>query len=183
MCYKCVTIEHIRCNLWINIMFPPLQWDELHLKAWSRLKSGLLQGHVQFKVECDLEWYENKVETIFKIHLLNFLGENNFEKVQKPSRKDHLSINGACVGIQAWKNQKKTWGFGLVRNLLGKTGSMHLIEVWCNKNWNGVKGHGCREKWCQGTSCSKVFPCMSKNWIVKKTFIKWKIMLGKKYLA
>jgi hypothetical protein len=64
MCYKGVTIENIRCNLWINIMFPPLQWDEFHLKAWSRLKGGPLQGHMQLKVECELEWYEIKVETI-----------------------------------------------------------------------------------------------------------------------
>jgi hypothetical protein len=29
--------------------------------------------------------------------LLNLQGENNFESVQKPSRKDHLLINAACV--------------------------------------------------------------------------------------
>jgi len=32
-------------------------------------------------VECDLVWYENKIETIVQIHLLNFLGENRFEGV------------------------------------------------------------------------------------------------------
>jgi hypothetical protein len=32
----------------------PLQWDELHLKAWSWLKGEPLQGHVQFGVEYGL---------------------------------------------------------------------------------------------------------------------------------
>jgi hypothetical protein len=41
--------------------------------------------------------YENKVETIEGIHLLNLLGENNPKGVKKPSWKDHLSINVACV--------------------------------------------------------------------------------------
>jgi hypothetical protein len=39
------------------------------------------QGHVQFEVECDLVQYDNKVETIERIHLLNLLGENSFEGV------------------------------------------------------------------------------------------------------
>ncbi len=78
-------------------MFPPLQWDEFHLKAWSWLRGGLFQGHLQFGVECDHMRYENKVGTIERIHLLNLQGENNFESVQKPSRKDHLLINAACV--------------------------------------------------------------------------------------
>jgi hypothetical protein len=59
-------------------MFPPLQWEELHLRVWSWLKGGPLQGHVQFVV-CDLMRYENKVEIIEKIHLLNLLGVNSFE--------------------------------------------------------------------------------------------------------
>ncbi len=54
---------------------------------------------MQFKVECDPEWYENKVETILIIHLLNLLSENNFEGIQKPFQKDHLPIDGACVGL------------------------------------------------------------------------------------
>jgi hypothetical protein len=66
-------------------MIPPLQWDELHLKAWSWLTYEPLQGHVQFEVECDLVRYENKVETTEKIHRLNLLGENILEGVQKPS--------------------------------------------------------------------------------------------------
>jgi hypothetical protein len=41
--------------------------------------------------------YENKVETIEGIHLLNFLGENNFEDVQKPYQKYHWPINATCV--------------------------------------------------------------------------------------
>jgi len=31
------------------------------------------------------------------IHLLNLLGENNLEGVQKPFQKDHLLTNGACA--------------------------------------------------------------------------------------
>ncbi len=57
-------IENIKHSLCVNKMFPPLQWDELHLKVWSWLKGGSFQGSVQFKVECDLMRYENKVETI-----------------------------------------------------------------------------------------------------------------------
>jgi hypothetical protein len=30
---------------------------------------------------------------------LNHLGENNLKGVQKPSQKDHLLIDGACVGM------------------------------------------------------------------------------------
>jgi len=52
-------------------MFTPLQWDELHLKAWSWLRGGLLQGRVQFGVECDHVQYENKVGTTKGIHSLN----------------------------------------------------------------------------------------------------------------
>jgi len=48
-------------------------------------------------VECDLYQYENKAEIIEGIHSLSFLGENNPEGVQKPSQKDHLLTNGACV--------------------------------------------------------------------------------------
>jgi hypothetical protein len=78
-------------------MFPPLQWDELHLKAWSWLRGGLLQGHMQFGVECDFVQDENKIETIKGIHSLNFLHENNFESVQTPFQNDYLSINATCV--------------------------------------------------------------------------------------
>jgi hypothetical protein len=49
-------------------MFPPLQWDELHMMAWSWLKDELLQGHVQFGVECGLVQYENKIRIIEGIH-------------------------------------------------------------------------------------------------------------------
>jgi len=62
-------------------MVPSLQWNELHLKAWSWFKDKPLQGHVQFEVECDLVQYENKVETIEGIHLLNLISENSFEGV------------------------------------------------------------------------------------------------------
>jgi hypothetical protein len=47
-------------------------------------------------MERDLVRYENKVETTKKTHLLNLLGENSLEGVQKPSQKDHLSINVTC---------------------------------------------------------------------------------------
>ncbi len=80
-------------------MFLPLQWDKLHLKVWSWLKGKLLQRCVQFGVECDHVQYENKFGTIEEIHLLNLQGENSLEGVQKPSQKDHLSINAACVGM------------------------------------------------------------------------------------
>jgi len=48
-------------------------------------KGWPFQEHMQLEAECDPEWYENKVQTTKKIHLLNFLGENNFKGVQKPS--------------------------------------------------------------------------------------------------
>jgi hypothetical protein len=49
-------------------MFSLRQWDELHLWAWSWLRSALPQGYVQFDVECDLVQHENKIETIMGIH-------------------------------------------------------------------------------------------------------------------
>jgi hypothetical protein len=66
-------------------MFPPLQWDEFHLKVWSWLRCKPFQGCVQFGVDCDHVSYENKVGTIEKIHSLNLQGENNPKGVQKPS--------------------------------------------------------------------------------------------------
>jgi hypothetical protein len=66
-------------------MFPPLQWDEFHLKVWSWLRGGLLQGHVQFGVECGHVQYENKVGTTEGIHLLSLQSENSFKGVQKSS--------------------------------------------------------------------------------------------------
>jgi hypothetical protein len=67
--------EGIKCNLWINTTFPQWQWDK-HLKVWSQLKGEFPKGYVQFDMKCDLEWYENKVETIVKIHSYNLLSEN-----------------------------------------------------------------------------------------------------------
>jgi hypothetical protein len=64
----------------------------------------LFLKHIQFKVEWDPKQYENKVETIEGTHSLNLLNENNLEDAQKPSQKDHLSIDGACVGVLTWKN-------------------------------------------------------------------------------
>jgi hypothetical protein len=52
---------------------------------------------MQFGVECDPVRYENKVKITKKIHSLNLLSENNVENVQKPSQKNHLSINAACI--------------------------------------------------------------------------------------
>jgi hypothetical protein len=86
-------------------MFPPLQWDKLHLKVWSLLRGEPLQGHVQFgeecdhvqfREECDHVQHKNKVGTK-GIHSLNLLGENSLENVQKLSQKYHLLINAACV--------------------------------------------------------------------------------------
>jgi hypothetical protein len=71
----------------------------IHSYDWSWLKGGLLQVHVQFNMECDLVQYEKKVQTIVKIHSQNLLGENNLEKVQKPSDKYHLEINATCIRI------------------------------------------------------------------------------------
>jgi hypothetical protein len=79
-------------------MFLPLQYDELHLKAWSWLRNKLFQRHVRFGVECGLVQYENKVRTLKGIHLVNFQGANNPKGVLKPSQNDHLLINAACIG-------------------------------------------------------------------------------------
>jgi hypothetical protein len=68
-------------------MFPPLQWDELHLKTWSWLNSGPLEGLVQFGVGCEHVQYENKVEITKGICSFNLQGENSFKGVQKPSQK------------------------------------------------------------------------------------------------
>jgi hypothetical protein len=76
-CKKFCRIEGIKRDLWINTMFPPLQWAELYLKAWSWLRIGLFQGYVQFGVECDPMQYDNKIWTTKGIHLLNLQGENN----------------------------------------------------------------------------------------------------------
>jgi hypothetical protein len=35
------------------------------------------------------------------VHLQNLLGENNPKGVQKPSQKDYLQINVACVRMHA----------------------------------------------------------------------------------
>jgi hypothetical protein len=39
---------------------------------------------MQFEVECDFVWDENKVETIEGIHSLCLLDENSFKGVRKP---------------------------------------------------------------------------------------------------
>ncbi len=39
----------------------------------------------------------------------NPLAENSPEGVQKPSKKYHLQINVACVGMLVWNNQAKIW--------------------------------------------------------------------------
>jgi hypothetical protein len=80
-------IKNIRLDLWTNTMFPPLQWEKLHLTIWSWLKGGPLQGHMQFEVVCDLVWYDNKIEIIEKIHSLNLLGENSSKLFKNHPRK------------------------------------------------------------------------------------------------
>jgi hypothetical protein len=52
-------------------MFPPQQWDKLHLKAWTWLKDEPLQGYVQFDMGCDLAQYGNKVKRTMGIQLQN----------------------------------------------------------------------------------------------------------------
>jgi hypothetical protein len=65
------------------------------------------------------------------------LGENNFEGVQKPSQKDHLPTDGACIRMLIWKDQKKVQGLSLVCKLLGKVGRSHLIQgvMWWELKW------------------------------------------------
>jgi hypothetical protein len=43
--------------------------------------------------------WKKKIGITEGIHSLNLLDENNPEGVQKPSQKNHLPINGACVGM------------------------------------------------------------------------------------
>jgi hypothetical protein len=64
-------------------------------------------------VECDLVWYGSKVETIVGICSWNLLNKNNIGVVWRPSNKDHLQINSACIGMQVWRNQMKVQGFDL----------------------------------------------------------------------
>jgi hypothetical protein len=80
-------------------------------------------------MKCDIVWYKNKVGTIKAIHLLNLQGENNFENVQKPFQKDHLSINVTCIGMSTWKNQKKVQGLSLTRSFRRK-----VTNSYCNLN-------------------------------------------------
>jgi hypothetical protein len=56
---------------------------------------------MQFEMECDFMQYENKVKTTKGINSPNLLGENIPKGVQKPSQKDHLSINVACIRMLA----------------------------------------------------------------------------------
>jgi hypothetical protein len=50
-----------------------------------RVKGRSLQKCMQFKVECDLVQYENKVETTNGIHVLNLQSENSPKGVQQTS--------------------------------------------------------------------------------------------------
>ncbi len=89
-------------------------------------------------MERDPMWYENKIETIKGVHLLNLLNENNPKGVQKPSQNNHLPINATCVGMLTRKNQTKVWGLGLVHSLVGKAKSNHLIQgviMWRELKW------------------------------------------------
>jgi ribosomal protein L29 len=49
---------------------------------------------------------KTKLEPLRKF-LLNLQAKNNFEGVQKPSQKDHLSINVMCVRTLTLNNRKK----------------------------------------------------------------------------
>ncbi len=84
-------IKNIKCGLWMNIMFPPLQWDELHnglvmAKRWATPRTCAIWGEMWPSVA----WYDNKIETTKGINLLNLLNENDSKGVQKPSQKDHF---------------------------------------------------------------------------------------------
>ncbi len=46
MLQKCRGIESIKCGLLINTMFPPLQWDKLHLKEKASCSKDM----------CNLRW-------------------------------------------------------------------------------------------------------------------------------
>jgi hypothetical protein len=85
----------------MNIMFPPLQWDEVHsglvmVKKRATLRTCVIQSGLW---PCVI-W--KKIETTKGIHLLNLLSENNPKVAKKPSQKDHLLINETCIGIK-WK--------------------------------------------------------------------------------
>ncbi len=90
-------IESIKCGLWIDTTFPLWQWDKLHLRVWSWPRSEQPQGYVEFNMECDLVWYESKIETIMGMHSWSFLGESTLKSIQTPSQKYHLQINLTCV--------------------------------------------------------------------------------------
>jgi hypothetical protein len=83
---------------------------------------------MQFEMECDSMWYENKVGTIEGIHSLNLLGENSPNFVLKSSHKDHLPINAACNRMLIWMNHIKTQGLGLTCSFLRKARNSHLIQ-------------------------------------------------------
>jgi hypothetical protein len=87
----------------------------------------MFQKHMQFEMECDPMWYENKFETIKGIHSLNFSSENIPNSVKKLSHKDHLPINVACVKMLIWRNHKKTQGPSFTHSFLGKERNSHLI--------------------------------------------------------
>jgi hypothetical protein len=59
--------------------------ERMPFEGLVTVKNKWFQGHMQFGVECDFMWYENKVGTIEGIHLLNLLSENSSKGVQKPS--------------------------------------------------------------------------------------------------
>jgi len=69
-------IENIKHGLWMNIMFPPLQWDEVHsglvmAKKWATLRTCVIQNGLW---PCVM-W--KKIETTKGIHLLNLLSEKS----------------------------------------------------------------------------------------------------------
>ncbi len=69
-------------------MFPPLQWDELHLKAWSWLEEA-----GSSKDMCNLKWnvticdMKTKLKTTKGIHSLNLLNVQTIPNVFKNHSK------------------------------------------------------------------------------------------------
>jgi len=70
------------------------------------------------------------------MQLQNLSSENNFKGVQKPSHKNYLQLNVACVGMLTWKSYMKVQGPNLVCNILGKMGGRHLIKDVKQKDLN-----------------------------------------------
>ncbi len=125
------------------------QYNVSHTAMWQTSPEGLVMAKRRATTRTHAIWggtwpctIWKKFGTIKRIHLQNLQGENSPKGVQKPSQKDQLSINAACVRTPTWNNQKKAQGLGLARSFRTKVGNSHLIwgvvrwELrWCWKRW------------------------------------------------